>query len=56
MKKLDLASLDSVRKFAENILKTEKNIDILINNAGYYLVEVWGGENYDIGQTVDSIQ
>ena len=40
VKKLDLASLDSVRKFAENILKTEKNIDILINNAGYYLAEI----------------
>ena len=56
VKRLDLASLDSVRKFAENILKTEKNIDILINNAGYYLAEIQGGGNYDIGQTVNSIQ
>ncbi|XP_072307317.1 dehydrogenase/reductase SDR family member 13-like [Eucyclogobius newberryi] len=31
---LDLASLTSVRGFAENLLKTEPNIDILINNAG----------------------
>ena len=37
VKTLDLASLESVRRFAENILKTEKNIDILINNAGYLI-------------------
>ena len=32
--KLDLASLDSVRKFADNILNSEPVLDILINNAG----------------------
>ena len=31
---LDLASLDSVRKFAAKILEEECRIDILINNAG----------------------
>ncbi|CAG2240970.1 RDH12 [Mytilus edulis] len=31
---LDLASLKSVRTFAENIKRTEKRIDILLNNAG----------------------
>ncbi|XP_026729278.1 retinol dehydrogenase 13-like [Trichoplusia ni] len=31
---LDLASLESVRKFAANIIKTEDRLDILINNAG----------------------
>lgn len=31
---LDLASLTSVRKFASEIINTEKRIDILINNAG----------------------
>ena len=32
--KIDLASLDSVRKFADNILNSEPRLDILINNAG----------------------
>lgn len=31
---LDLSSLRSVRKFAEDIMKTEKRLDILVNNAG----------------------
>lgn len=33
---LDLSSLTSVRRFAEEILKNEKRLDILINNAGIY--------------------
>ena len=32
--KIDLASLDSVRKFADKILNSEPRLDILINNAG----------------------
>lgn len=32
--KLDLANLKSVRLFAENFLKSEPRLDILINNAG----------------------
>ena len=35
---LDLASLDSVRKFAAKILEEEPQIDILINNAGVMAV------------------
>lgn len=31
---LDLSSLASVRKFANNIINTEPHVDILINNAG----------------------
>lgn len=31
---LDLASFSSVRKFAQEILSTEKRLDVLINNAG----------------------
>ncbi len=34
IKKLDLASLDSVREFAADILKNEPKLHILINNAG----------------------
>ncbi|XP_060080305.1 retinol dehydrogenase 12-like [Ylistrum balloti] len=34
VERLDLASLDSVRKFADVILKNEERINILINNAG----------------------
>jgi NAD(P)-dependent dehydrogenase (short-subunit alcohol dehydrogenase family) len=31
---LDLSSLTSVRKFANNIMNTEPRLDVLINNAG----------------------
>lgn len=34
VKKLDLASLASVRQFAEDVLKNEPKLHILINNAG----------------------
>ena len=34
LEQLDLASLDSVRTFADSILKSESRLDILINNAG----------------------
>ena len=31
---VDLASLDSVRKFCRQIVETERRVDVLINNAG----------------------
>ncbi|XP_020359026.1 dehydrogenase/reductase SDR family member 13 [Oncorhynchus kisutch] len=34
---LDLGSLKSVRTFAETFLKTERRLDLLINNAGIYM-------------------
>ena len=34
LEKIDLASLDSVRKFADSVLISESRLDILINNAG----------------------
>ncbi|XP_041970760.1 retinol dehydrogenase 13-like [Aricia agestis] len=33
---LDLASFKSIRQFAENVLKTEEQLDVLINNAGIF--------------------
>ena len=37
-RQLDLASLQSVRSFADSVLKEEPRIDILINNAAIFLV------------------
>jgi len=34
VRKLDLASLSSVRKFADEILQSESRLDVLVNNAG----------------------
>ena len=37
---LDLASLSSVRKFADDFKKDESRLDILINNAGCALMDI----------------
>lgn len=34
VKQLELTSFDSVRKCAEDVLKTEEKLHVLINNAG----------------------
>lgn len=34
VKKLDLASLQSVRQLAKDVLASEERLDVLINNAG----------------------
>lgn len=38
IKELDLSSLDSVRKCANEILKTEPAIHLLVNNAGKFIL------------------
>lgn len=38
VKKLDLASLQSVRDLAKDVQENEKRLDILINNAGIFAV------------------
>jgi len=49
VRKLDLSSQKSVREFAAEILKSEKKIDILINNAGY-------ADTFAKKQSVDGIE
>ncbi|XP_063053580.1 retinol dehydrogenase 13-like [Engraulis encrasicolus] len=45
VKKLDLASLQSVRQLAKDILETEERLDILINNAGIMSCPKWQTED-----------
>ncbi|XP_067874332.1 retinol dehydrogenase 13 [Heterodontus francisci] len=45
VQKLDLASLQSVRSFANKILETETRLDILINNAGIMRCPKWKTED-----------
>ncbi|XP_070763490.1 retinol dehydrogenase 13 [Enoplosus armatus] len=41
VKKLDLASLQSVRDLAKDVQETEERLDILINNAGIMMCPKW---------------
>ena len=45
VKKLDLASKNSIREFAEGIVKSEPKLDILINNAGIMWCPHWKTED-----------
>ncbi|XP_030650271.1 retinol dehydrogenase 12-like [Chanos chanos] len=45
VKKLDLASLQSVRDLARDVLQTEDRLDILINNAGVMSCPKWKTED-----------
>ncbi|XP_069116898.1 retinol dehydrogenase 13-like [Argopecten irradians] len=45
VERLDLASLDSVRKIAEKVKNDEAKIDILINNAGVMMCPKWQSED-----------
>lgn len=45
VKKLDLASLKSVRQFAKDVLETEERLDILVNNAGIMSCPQWQTED-----------
>lgn len=40
IKKLDLGSKESIRSCADDIKKSEKQINILINNAGMYYINL----------------
>lgn len=45
VKKVDLASLQSVRQLAKDVLATEERLDILINNAGIMSCPKWQTED-----------
>ncbi|XP_071388307.1 retinol dehydrogenase 12-like [Centroberyx affinis] len=45
VKKLDLASLQSVRQLAKDILASEERLDVLINNAGVMRCPKWQTED-----------
>lgn len=45
VKKLDLASLQSVRDFAKDVEKNEERLDVLINNAGIMMCPKWETED-----------
>ncbi|XP_037546696.1 retinol dehydrogenase 12 [Nematolebias whitei] len=45
VKKLDLASLQSVRDFAKDVQENEDRLDVLINNAGIMMCPKWKTED-----------
>lgn len=52
---LDLASLLSVRTFAENFLRSESRLDLLINNAGQNSAGVQGSDQRGFGGEGDGL-
>ncbi|KAL0880657.1 hypothetical protein ABMA27_001876 [Loxostege sticticalis] len=51
-KHLDMASLYSVKKFCEDITRTEERVDVLVNNAGVYAL----GDRYTDDGIVETMQ
>eukprot|EP00057_Strongylocentrotus_purpuratus_P007318 XP_011661792.1 PREDICTED: retinol dehydrogenase 11 [Strongylocentrotus purpuratus] len=45
VKKLDLASMKSIREFVEELKKEEKSLDVLVNNAGVMMCPRWETED-----------
>eukprot|EP00057_Strongylocentrotus_purpuratus_P034261 XP_794540.3 PREDICTED: retinol dehydrogenase 12 [Strongylocentrotus purpuratus] len=45
VKKLDLASMKSIREFAEEIKREEKSLHVLLNNAGVMMCPQWKTED-----------
>lgn len=54
-RKLDLSSITSIRKFAEEFKKEENNLDIIINNAGYGGPKQYTEEGFDMAMGVNHL-
>lgn len=46
---LDLADMASIRKFVEDFHETGKKLNVLINNAGVYMLQKqWTKDNFEM--------